>query len=228
MAAKVAAKANGSDSNGHANGDAAKVKSSAAKSRGALKRLKAKQKGKGGGSVSGAEAASDAGAESDAEVSYSDGMRVSKSTGELTRQSVASVSTTASNFDFGPILDPSDPAFAAFADVFAHFQEQDEEGFPVDGVPAKGQVYYSDDEDEDEEQAERRKKAADESGMTRREKRKAAVSSPLHLSREHKLTCQKLSVAELKQLVERPEVVEWFDCDARDPRLLVTLKSYRK
>lgn len=98
----------------------------------------------------------------------------------------------------------------------------------MDGVPAKGQVYYSDDEDEDEEQAERRKKAADESGMTRREKRKAAVSSPLHLSREHKLTCQKLSVAELKQLVERPEVVEWFDCDARDPRLLVTLKSYRK
>lgn len=73
-------------------------------------------------------------------------------------------------------------------------------------------MYYSDDEDEDEEQAERRKKAADESGMTRREKRRAA----------------KLSVAELKQLVERPEVVEWFDCDARDPRLLVTLKSYRK
>jgi splicing factor 3B subunit 2 len=35
-------------------------------------------------------------------------------------------------------------------------------------------------------------------------------------------------VAELKQLVERPEVVEWFDTDARDPRLLVTVKSYRK
>ena len=39
---------------------------------------------------------------------------------------------------------------------------------------------------------------------------------------------QKLTVAELKQLVERPEVVEWFDCDARDPRLLINLKSYRK
>jgi len=39
---------------------------------------------------------------------------------------------------------------------------------------------------------------------------------------------QKLTVSELKQLVERPEVVEWFDCDARDPRLLVSLKSYRK
>jgi len=39
---------------------------------------------------------------------------------------------------------------------------------------------------------------------------------------------QKLTVSELKQLVDRPEVVEWFDCDARDPRLLVNLKSYRK
>jgi len=38
---------------------------------------------------------------------------------------------------------------------------------------------------------------------------------------------QKLTVAELKQLVDRPEVVEWFDADARDPRLLVSLKSYR-
>lgn len=39
---------------------------------------------------------------------------------------------------------------------------------------------------------------------------------------------QKLSVAELKTLVNKPEVVEWFDTDARDPRLLVGLKSYRK
>lgn len=39
---------------------------------------------------------------------------------------------------------------------------------------------------------------------------------------------QKLTVSELKQLVDRPEVVEWFDCDARDPRLLVNIKSYRK
>ena len=35
-------------------------------------------------------------------------------------------------------------------------------------------------------------------------------------------------MAELKQLVSKPEVVEWVDCDARDPRLLVSLKAYRK
>lgn len=101
--------------------------------------------------------------------------------------------------------------------MFKHFteegQEGDIDGVGADGAPAKGQVYYSDDEDEDEEAVEQRKqRAMAESGLTRRERRKAA----------------KLSVAELKQLVERPEVVEWFDTDARDPRLLVTVKSYRK
>lgn len=102
-------------------------------------------------------------------------------------------------------------------------------------------MYYSDDEDEDEEaEAERKQRAMKESGMTRRERRKAAVrclylilafaKSFLESKRiiRGKLMQQKLSVAELKQLVERPEVVEWFDTDARDPRLLVTVKSYRK
>lgn len=46
---------------------------------------------------------------------------------------------------------------------------------------------------------------------------------PLRLSSE-----QRLSVAELKTLVAHPEVIEWTDPSARDPRLLVELKSYRK
>lgn len=36
-----------------------------------------------------------------------------------------------------------------------------------------------------------------------------------------------LSVAELKQMVARPEVVEWTDVTARDPKLLTAMKSYR-
>nr|CAG8494128.1 10588_t:CDS:10 [Entrophospora candida] len=36
-----------------------------------------------------------------------------------------------------------------------------------------------------------------------------------------------LSVAQLKQLVKRPEVVEWVDVTAADPKLLVSLKAYR-
>lgn len=37
----------------------------------------------------------------------------------------------------------------------------------------------------------------------------------------------RLSVAELKRLVKKPEVVEWVDVAAQDPKLLVQLKSYR-
>lgn len=125
-------------------------------------------------------------------------------------QSVASTLTVES------FLDPSleaDPTYAQYANVFQAFQETGEDGLAVeDAGPDKGHVYYSDDEDDDEEAM---KKARDEQmkaeGMTRRERRRAT----------------RLSVAELKQLVDRPEVVEWFDTDARDPRLLVDLKSYR-
>lgn len=37
----------------------------------------------------------------------------------------------------------------------------------------------------------------------------------------------RLSVAELKQLVARPDVVEMHDVTARDPKLLVQLKAHR-
>jgi hypothetical protein len=37
----------------------------------------------------------------------------------------------------------------------------------------------------------------------------------------------RLSVAELKQLVTRPDVVEMHDVTARDPKLLVQLKAHR-
>ncbi|ORX61406.1 DUF382-domain-containing protein [Hesseltinella vesiculosa] len=37
----------------------------------------------------------------------------------------------------------------------------------------------------------------------------------------------RISVADLKQKVSKPEVVEWWDANSEDPELLVTLKSYR-
>ena len=123
---------------------------------------------------------------------------------------------------------------AAFADVFAHFQlpgqaaavrpfhllepltrraradstsdpsaQQGENG--NDGGDEKGQVIYSDDElpseDEDEDAAE----------LSKRKQRKM----------------NRLSVAELKRLVKKPEVVDWVDVSANDPRLLVEIKSHR-
>jgi splicing factor 3B subunit 2 len=47
------------------------------------------------------------------------------------------------------------------------------------------------------------------------------------LSKKKKKLLNRLSVAELKQLVPRPDVVEAHDVASTDPRLLVTLKSYR-
>lgn len=121
-----------------------------------------------------------------------------------------SVASTVEDF----AVDTSDPAFAAFQSVFTSFQDLQNQGQEVvESGPSKGEIYYSDEEDEDEESRERaRLQAQEQEGLTRRQRRAAA----------------KLSVAELKQLVDRPEVVEWFDADARDPRLLVNLKSYRK
>ena len=47
------------------------------------------------------------------------------------------------------------------------------------------------------------------------------------LSRKKYKALHRLSIAELKQMVKRPDVVEVWDVTASDPRLLVYLKSYR-
>lgn len=47
------------------------------------------------------------------------------------------------------------------------------------------------------------------------------------LSKRKQRKMNRLSVAELKRLVKKPEVVEWVDVSATDPKLLVQIKSYR-
>lgn len=47
------------------------------------------------------------------------------------------------------------------------------------------------------------------------------------LSKKAKRLASRLSIAELKQLVARPEIVEFHDCNSSDPKLLVWLKAYR-
>ncbi|KAG2019674.1 spliceosome associated protein 145, variant 2 [Coprinopsis cinerea AmutBmut pab1-1] len=101
------------------------------------------------------------------------------------------------------------PGFEAFADVFAKFQAPaesvavKEEG----GISKKGEVIYSDDDmasaGSDDEDA------------------------PKPLSKKKARKMNRLTVAELKQLVKKPEIVEWTDVTAADPRLLLHLKSYR-
>lgn len=99
------------------------------------------------------------------------------------------------------------PLYEQFRDVFARFQEADKEE-PGLKDAEKEEVFFDDDndniqgEDEEEETTQRLSKKA----------RKAA---------------QKLSIAELKAIVRKPEVVEWTDTSAHDPRLLVNIKSSR-
>ena len=47
------------------------------------------------------------------------------------------------------------------------------------------------------------------------------------LSCKAKLRAKRLTIAELKQLVGRPDVVEMWDITASDPRMLVYLKAYK-
>ncbi|GLB34521.1 putative DUF382-domain-containing protein [Lyophyllum shimeji] len=104
-------------------------------------------------------------------------------------------------------LDVKGTPLEAFVDVFARFQlPPDETSQQEKGAPTKGEVIYSDDDMESEGDSDTEKK-------------------PLSKKKQRKLA--RLTVAELKQLVKKPEVVEWTDVTAADPRLLLHLKSYR-
>lgn len=56
---------------------------------------------------------------------------------------------------------------------------------------------------------------------------KNAADEKERLSKRKLKKLSRLSVAELKQLVSRPDVVEMYDVTARDPKLLVQLKAHR-
>ncbi|KAI9098091.1 hypothetical protein DFS34DRAFT_98345 [Phlyctochytrium arcticum] len=112
-------------------------------------------------------------------------------------------------------IEVDDPLFADYNRVFAKFtiqpEDEEETGEGVnkaDGgedVETKSNNGNSDLEDSDEE-------GEDANGeMSKKKLRKL----------------NRLSVAELKQLVRKPEVVDWVDVTAADPKLLVHLKSYR-
>jgi splicing factor 3B subunit 2 len=164
--------ANGSTAtaNGRVNGKPNGAGKSAPKSRGALKRLKQKAKKSQAG-----ESASEAGTESERE---SD-VEVSETAPTLSHRSRQSVASTASISSVDTLeIDVNDPTYQQFQSVFASFQEREGDGIaPVDEGPNKGEVYYSDEEDQDEESHARAKKAWEQEGMTRRERRAAAVGT---------------------------------------------------
>lgn len=80
------------------------------------------------------------------------------------------------------------------------------------------------DDDDDEDQPRERKQRAQE------DEAEAIVEKPPErhqLSKRAQKAANRLSIAELKQLVAKPDVVEYHDANSHDPKLLVHLKSYR-
>jgi splicing factor 3B subunit 2 len=134
--------------------------------------------------------------------------------------------SSSSNVEYVPEqLNVQGSALEAFSDVFARFQLPPDESLVrgqhsspyflsdihviqnEEQVPSKGEIIYSDDD-----------MASDD---------EASDSEKKPLSKKKQRKMARLTVAELKQLVKKPEVVEWTDVTAADPRLLLHLKSYR-
>lgn len=99
--------------------------------------------------------------------------------------------------------DPNDPLWEMYKGIISRFDEASESA-PTNQAE-KPEVYF-DDEDEipDEEQ-----------------------ESESRISKKQRKEMNKLSVAELKAMVRRPEIVEWTDTSASDPRLLIHIKGHR-
>ncbi|KAF3940730.1 hypothetical protein ABW19_dt0204443 [Dactylella cylindrospora] len=110
------------------------------------------------------------------------------------------------NFDLSDLnIDEDDASFAEYKKIMQKFTGSDENKENLEDK--KGEVFYDDDDIPDEEAEQ--------------------VDVEAKLSKKARKARDKLSVAELKTLVKRPEIVEWTDTSSSDPRLLVHLKSYR-
>ncbi|PYI12118.1 splicing factor 3b, subunit 2 [Aspergillus sclerotiicarbonarius CBS 121057] len=98
--------------------------------------------------------------------------------------------------------DPNDPLWRMYKDIVDKFDESEDK--PASKEPLKPVIYFDEDNEiPDEEEKEP------------------------SLSKRKRKELSKLSVAELKAMVRRPEIVEWTDTSAPDPRLLVHLKAHR-
>ena len=119
---------------------------------------------------------------------------------------IQSLETSTVEEDGDPAIHGSDTAlYEMYKDIMDRFQQEDKED-PSTKEIDKPEVYYSDeDEIPDEEE---------EAGTKKMSKKKRKEQN-------------KLSVAELKALVQKPETVDGSDTSASDPRLLVHIKAYR-
>jgi splicing factor 3B subunit 2 len=103
-----------------------------------------------------------------------------------------------------------EPLAAEYANVFKRFtapQPQETAEEPAD----KPKVFFDDDDNIQDEEQEAETVEQIKKSMSKRARKEAS----------------KLSIAELKAIVKKPEVVDWTDTSAQDPKLLVNIKSSR-
>ena len=115
----------------------------------------------------------------------------------------AKESTSQIPLEFAEISE-DDPLYLQFKSILDKFQDPDKED-PALKPPDKPEVYYDDDDDIPDEEADKQPK----------------------MSKKKLKERNKLSIAELKAMVGKPDLVEWTDVDAQDPRLLLALKAHR-
>lgn len=101
-----------------------------------------------------------------------------------------------------PEYDLDNPLFEQYKEVFQKFKQPTEEEEAKE--EEKPEIYYEEDEiaDEDEEKEQIKK-----------------------LSKKARKAQSQMSIAQLKAVVKKPELVEWTDVNSSDPRLLVTIKG---
>lgn len=118
----------------------------------------------------------------------------------------SSLALETNNVDSEPMIshDANDPLWQMYKDIAIKFDEV-EDLEATETETQKPEVYYDDDADIPEE----------------------GEDKVPALSKRKRKELNKLSVAELKAIVRKPELVEWTDTSAPDPRLLVHLKAHR-
>merc|ERR1712038_1553843 len=119
-------------------------------------------------------------------------------------------------------LDMSDPNYRTFSKIFEVFKISENED--DNNIDKKGSELDKDDSEDKNDDMKKVPHMLEDDDMLEEEEPDETKDK---LSKRKLKKLNRLSVAELKQLVSRPDVVEMHDVTAKDPNLLVSLKATR-
>ncbi|EGC32867.1 hypothetical protein DICPUDRAFT_155147 [Dictyostelium purpureum] len=118
------------------------------------------------------------------------------------------------------VMDENDPAYELFSKLVKHFDNPNEDENDQENDTEKNETNEENNE-ENKEEVNENSDNSDNSDSSDNEKNEKKVSN-----KERKRQ-RKLHLPILKQLVDRPDVVELHDVNSPNPGFLISLKSYR-